>query len=260
MDECENMERETPIESPSATTSSRNSSGPLVYFAAVIVLGLALLGSRAMSAGMRTLIAGLPERIAEMRELDDGPLSSIGKSSTKPSPAERARAHGDDVAISLEEALTLDLAIRSTSLDDLVDAYSYANADSAVSAYVRALVAIDAECSASIDRSVRSALRDGSHARESLLDARDELDACIAALEELEGLDHPASDECAAALESARGNMLSRYGSMNNEIDLLLQDGDIDLNTLAETDIEIRESTEGAAADLETALRLSKTH
>jgi hypothetical protein len=54
--------------------------------------------------------------------------------------------------------------------------------------------------------------------------------------------------------------MLSRYGSMNNEIDLLLQDGDIDLNTLAETDIEIRESTDGAAADLETALQLSKTH
>ena len=45
MDDCENTVRETPIESPSATTSPRNSSGPLVYFAAVVVLASRFWGA-----------------------------------------------------------------------------------------------------------------------------------------------------------------------------------------------------------------------
>ena len=250
------------VETPSATTSSDNSSGPLVYILSAFTLFIVVfcLAFTVMFEGIagRRLAYLLDTAMADP-QTEDATAGLPESKGASPLPLDGTADEERQIRpVARAEAISFGLAAAHTDLDSSLPAFTYANADSEVSSYVRSLAQLDASCAHEVDMLLRSAARDDAHAPEKIAEAQARIDAYAAQAAAL-AMPKTQSDAVAEALAAASEDLAGRYRYMKSELELLLGDDDIDFNTLVETDRAIRESTDAAASSLEEALKLSKT-
>lgn len=251
------------IESPSATTSADNTTGPLAYILAGIVIAAIvfwLVFTNTLSALMRQRFSASAESDFPRTVVKVEQLSASLKQPPDATLSQRPELVAPST-ISLDEALRLDLAVAYVRIDDGIDAYGYARADASVADFVLTVSQLDASCSEAVDLLLRSAARDSDTARERIAEAQEEV-AFYA--EQIAALELPVpggrvSEGAVAELARAQEQLEARYRFMNSELELLLQDGGIDFNGLVEADAGIRESTQEGTDALKAALELSKT-
>ncbi len=248
-------EQEPIIESASATTSPDNkNSGPAAYVIAGVSAVLLILASYGLSSCASSLVGyALVSDMAYSDDMydydeyydydDEYYLDENDTSSTSGS-------------LSVEEALSLELAAYDSYLDDSISAFDYAGASSDVSDYVRSLVNADSNAMDSLYATLRSAARDEDTRGESLAEA---LATCDAAIEAISAVEVPTSSSTDASDSLANGLQytLGRWEALRSEVELLASSDEIDYSALVEADNLVLELTDEAGSALAEAMSLS---
>ena len=266
------------IETASGTTSPSNSdSGNFAYVIAAVAIGLMLLVGTGLS-GCMSLVSTL---VAE--EL--GSSSSYSTPTTDPydydfdfnldddeysqeNPFEHWNNEGlggsDSTEVTepstLEQVLDGSLAMYDTTIDSLLPAMSYANANPGVRDFVRDVVLVDRDASSELHSLLRSAAWGDMEVTEALAQASEKAEATAEELREkkLPTVESKNAAEASRQLELGRTAAIDRWVAISSELAVLTGTEDaVDMTSLQDADAEVASAANDAATAFGAALSAS---
>lgn len=262
------------IETAAGTTSPDNAkSGKTAYVIAVVAVALlALLGSGisgCMSMALDIVEAsgtayedGIDQYEEYLDEYIDNhqDLDGLGMPPYDDPYGEEGGGwdFGDDATV--EDLLDSDLGLYQPTIDSLLSASSYANAQMDVSEYVRSLVLIDRDASSSLATGLRKAAWGDADTSKALAEAAQLADETIEQLRALEAPEAEGANASAIArnLEVGHSKAVDRWKAISDELKLL-QASEVDAQAIAEADGAVSDAAAEAASALADALSDSVT-
>lgn len=246
------------LETASATTDPDNAnSGSFAYvLTAVVLVGLIVLGV-AISGALGALAGRVLEVYASSGSTDleqfllapDG-----GDTGQEQSQGTTGQGAGE---LSLSDALDLDLAPYSLTVDGEVSAMAYANVPGDVRTYVRNLLSYDSEAQQELARLLNEAARedDPSSSMQAVIDAANNGKAAIESQVATPSFEDAELNE---SLAEARQATLDRWDAIISEVGVLNAgagaDETVSRSDLTSADNDVQEATQKAAEDVTEAL------
>ena len=170
---------------------------------------------------------------------------------------------GEGEATSAKDVLAGEMAMYDTTIDSMLSAMSYANADSEVRNYVRSLVIEDRDASSKLHQKLReSAWADGD-LTEAIANAQTVSSDTIDALKALEMPDvkNGSAKKAKRKMEQGRDAAVKRWEAISDELEMLSGklDGEVDPDDVEQAEAAVSEATAQAAENLRDALSASRS-
>lgn len=257
------------IETASATTDPDNArSGSFAY----IIAGVAIAASLLLGLGMRGCVSVAADLIGESQHTgtgqphyleeyfdnednndwfdDNGGIGGDSLTDGQSNPSESQ---------TVEDLIGSGLAMFDDTIDANLSASTYANAQQAVSSYVRDLVVIDKNASSELAKSLRDAAWNSRGLDEALEAAHQKAEETKESISELK-VPEARGEQSATIddeLKKARKAALDRWDSIIEALDVLARSETLSESELAELEEAVAEDTQDAATHFSTALRSS---
>lgn len=271
------------IETASGTTSSSNSdSGSFAYVIAAVAIALMLLVGTGLS-GCMSLVSGLIEDeigggdyYTDTTDSYDNDYNYdydfgdnfFNEDFTFEDMLEHLEneEQGGTVPVnttepsSIEEVLGGSLSMYDTTIDSLLPAMSYANANPTVRDYVRDVVLVDRDAASELHSILLSAAWGETELPEALEQASEKAEATAEELrdKQLPAVEGAGAAEASRQLELGRTAAIDRWVAIASELDVLagMQDA-VDTTSLSDADAEVASAAYDAAAAFGAALSAS---
>lgn len=265
------------VETASGTTSPSNAqSGNLAY----IIAGLTVLGLLVLGLGMRGCVSFIGDAVlqdyayeevmepygqedgfdldTEEDEYGDEDLFGdiFGEEETTD---EQQGLHIEDDELTAQDALALDLAIYSATIDNNLAASAYGNAEKSISTFARALVLKDKNASDEIGKSLRGVTWGQGDTSEAIAAARE---LATATAEDIRQMELPKAQgekarEVSHSLERGRSKAVERWEAIATELTVLDSTDAISSTELIAADDDVASAAGEAAEALASALSAS---
>lgn len=272
------------IETASGTTSPSNSdSGGFAYVIAVVAVALSLLIGTGLSGCMSLVngfieyeyIGGQPDYSTDTYDFDYDfdfddeanpfyndylPEDFLENFGTEDGDGSSTVTVTTPQSSTLEEALGDSLAMYDTTIDSLLPAMSYANANPDVRGYVRDIVLVDRDASSELHNVLRSAAWGDVEVSEALALASEKAEATAEELreKELPTIEGDNAAEASRQLELGRSAAIDRWEAIASELELLAGAEDsVDMALLEEADAQVATAASDAASAFGEALSAS---
>lgn len=247
------------IETPSATTSPDNSkSGSAAYLIAVVSLVVCGLLGTALGSCTKLVGAAVGQAIAEdpgwYEEFEDDVAPSLPDDWEGEGVSDSFTPNVQSYTIA--DALDAELATYQ-SVDMLLAASAYANAQPQVSSSVREIVLVDRDATASITGLLHSAAWGNADLADSLEQAEQEAASTIEALQATQ-VPSPDNKDVARELEQGRSDTIDRWRAIQAELELLSKNEQVNGSELTEADEAVANASTAAAEHFESALSASR--
>jgi hypothetical protein len=161
---------------------------------------------------------------------------------------------------SIEEVLGSSLSMYDTTIDALLPAMSYANANPTVRDYVRDVVLVDRDASSELHGILLSAAWGETEPSEALAQASEKAEATAEELrdKQLPTVEGAGAAEASRQLELGRTAAIDRWVAIASELDVLagMQDA-VDTTSLLDADAEVASAANDAATAFGAALSAS---
>ncbi len=269
------------IETASATTSPDNArSGHMAYVIALIaILLLGLFGSGMSGCLMltRNMLESEYSSTPNLKpyeqllqdELDERDYDSFddylddyfnqlydNDGTSYPYGNDTDAPTGNSKSTSVKEILDSDLGLYDSTIDHLLPATAYANAQASVRTFVRDLVIEDRDASSEIAALLKAAAWSDGSPSAALAQASEKAQAMVTTLQ---GMKFPQVEGKNATsisrnLEVGRGKAIDRWKAIVEELELLSESDEVNASDVAKADAEVTKAAQEAADAFEQAL------
>lgn len=269
------------VETASATTSPDNArSGHFAYVIALVtVCVLAVIGTG--MAGCTSLFMNLIEdefydydrdvydQLYDEREYDDFDeyldeyLERIYNNDLdRPTDSFGTSPLDENGTITVKEALESELGIYNATIDVLLPANAYANAQGTVRTFVRDLVIADRDASSQIASALRVAAWSDESPSQALAEATDQAEEMVKRLQAMEfpQVEGDKASEVSRNLEIGRGKAIDRWKAIVAELELLASSEELDARDVRDADEQVSEAAQDAADAFTQALADAGSH
>ncbi len=245
------------IETAAATTSPDNAkSGPFAYLialAALVACCLMGLGVGSCTQNLGSLVAEQMHGIDSDWYEEEGP-AGIPDDWSGEGVGDSFSPNTQSYAVT--EVLDAELSLYE-SVDSLLAASAYANAQPDVSSYVRGLVLTDRDATAELSELLHDASWGNTDLDYAFEQASEKAAFTIEALEAAE-LPQTSDSEISRALEQAHASVLDRWHAIQTELELLSNGEQVIGSEISDAEVATGNATAAAAEHCEEALSASR--